>query len=129
MTFFKIRKRNGSIQTFDKEKIYHAIQKAFQAGDQHDDIQIDILVEQVMAALNDQYTDLPDVELIQDIVETVLMQHGYDQVAKAYILYRQKRAEVRQDRNVVVEVGKTMDEYLQKSDRRVNANANSGYSL
>jgi anaerobic ribonucleoside-triphosphate reductase len=129
MTFFKIRKRNGSIQTFDKQKIYHAIQKAFQAGDQHDDIQIDILVEQVMTALNDQYTDLPDVELIQDIVETVLMQHGYDQIAKAYILYRQKRTESRSDKSVVVEVGKTMDEYLEKSDRRVNANANSGYSL
>ncbi len=129
MTFFKIRKRNGSIQTFDKQKIYHAIQKAFQAGDQHDDIQIDILVEQVMTALNDQYTDLPDVELIQDIVETVLMQHGYDQIAKAYILYRQKRTESRSDKSVVVEVGKTMDEYLQKSDWRVNANANSGYSL
>ena len=129
MTFFKIRKRNGSIQTFDKQKIYDAIQKAFQAGDQHDDIQIDILVEQVMTALNDQYTDLPDVELIQDIVEMVLMQHGYDQIAKAYILYRQKRTESRSDKSVVVEVGKTMDEYLQKSDWRVNANANSGYSL
>lgn len=129
MTFFKIRKRNGSIQTFDKQKIYDAIKKAFQAGNQHDDIQIDILVEQVMTTLNDQHTDLPDVELIQDVVETVLMQHGYDQIAKAYILYRQKRTESRSDKSVVVEVGKTMDEYLQKSDWRVNANANSGYSL
>ena len=50
-------------------------------------------------------------------------------MAKSYILYRQKRAESRENRDVVVEVGKTMNEYLEKSDWRVNANANSGYSL
>ncbi len=50
-------------------------------------------------------------------------------MAKSYILYRQKRAESRESRDVVVEVGKTMNEYLEKSDWRVNANANSGYSL
>lgn len=125
MTFFKIRKRNGSIQTFDKQKIQRAIQKAFQASDESNDLQVDILVEQVMTTLNDQHTDLPDVELIQDIVESVLMRHGHDQIAKAYILYRQKRSESRHDKNVVIEVGKTMEEYLDKSDRRVNANANS----
>ncbi len=129
MTFFKIRKRNGSIQTFDKQKIYNAIQKAFQASNEHNDLQVDMLVEQVMLMLNNESTDLPDVEWVQDIVESVLMQHGYDKVAKAYILYRQKRSEARETKNVVVEVGKTMDEYLEKSDRRVNANANSGYSL
>lgn len=50
-------------------------------------------------------------------------------VAKAYILYRKKREESRDENRVMVEVGKTMDEYLDKSDWRVNANANSGYSL
>jgi ribonucleoside-triphosphate reductase len=50
-------------------------------------------------------------------------------VAKAFILYRQKRTEARDDANVMIEVGKTMEEYLEKSDWRVNANANSGYSL
>jgi ribonucleoside-triphosphate reductase (formate) len=50
-------------------------------------------------------------------------------VAKAYILYREKRAQSREARKVVVEVGKTMDEYLQQTDWRVNANSNQGYSL
>ena len=88
-------------------------------------MQVDLLVEQVMTTLNQQHTDLPDVELIQDIVESVLMHHGYDKIAKAYILYRQKRLESRRDKDVVIEVAKTMEEYLDKSDRRVNANANS----
>jgi len=52
------------------------------------------------------------------------MQEGYETVAKNYILYRQKRAESRATKSVVVEVGNTMDEYLQQSDWRVNANAN-----
>jgi anaerobic ribonucleoside-triphosphate reductase len=129
MTFFKIRKRNGAIQTFDKQKIYHAIQKAFIATNVHDDIQLDMLVEQVMAKLNAEHTDLPDVELVQDTVEAVLIHNSYDAIAKAYILYRQKRSEARATRDVVVEVGQTMEEYLDRSDRRINANANSSYSL
>ncbi len=74
-------------------------------------------------------SDIPNIELVQDTVEEVLIKDGHDTVAKAYILYREKRAENRADSSIVVEVGKTMDEYLEKSDWRVNANANSGYSL
>ena len=58
-----------------------------------------------------------------------MIKDGHDTVAKAYILYRAKRAEIRSDEAVMIEVGKTMEEYLEKSDWRVNANANSGYSL
>ena len=68
--------------------------------------------------------EIPNIEVIQDIVEQVLVKEGYDTVAKAYILYRQKRFESRAQESVVVEVGKTMDEYLDQSDRRVNANSN-----
>lgn len=57
------------------------------------------------------------------------MHHGYARTAKAYILYREKRSMNRSARSVVVEVEKTMQEYLDQSDWRVNANANSGYSL
>jgi len=68
--------------------------------------------------------EIPNIEVIQDTVEQVLVKEGYDTVAKAYILYRQKRFESRAQESVVVEVGKTMDEYLDQSDRRVNANSN-----
>jgi ribonucleoside-triphosphate reductase len=57
------------------------------------------------------------------------MQENYDEVAKAYILYRQKRTEARQTQNVVIEVDKTMDDYLGHLDRRINENANIGYSI
>lgn len=73
--------------------------------------------------------ELPTIENIQDIVEEVLIKHEHDQVAKAYILYREKRAELRSDQSVMLDVEKTMGEYLDRSDWRVNANANSGYSL
>jgi len=68
--------------------------------------------------------EIPNVEAIQDTVEQILVKEGHDTVAKAYILYRQKRSESRAQESVVVEVGKTMDEYLDQSDRRVNANSN-----
>lgn len=67
--------------------------------------------------------------MIQDTVESVLIRHGYDALAKAYILYREQHRAIREERSVVVEVGNTMEEYLHRSDWRVNANANSGYSL
>ncbi len=73
--------------------------------------------------------ELPKVEEIQDIVEEVLIKHEHDQVAKAYILYREKQAEIRSNQSVMLDVNKTMTEYLDQSDWRVNANANSGYSL
>jgi ribonucleoside-triphosphate reductase len=68
--------------------------------------------------------EIPNVEAIQDTVEQILVKEGHDTVAKAYILYRQKRYESRAQESVVVEVGKTMDEYLDQSDWRVNANSN-----
>ncbi len=68
--------------------------------------------------------EIPDVEVIQDTVEQILIKEGHDKVAKAYILYRKQREQSRAEANVVVEVGKTMDEYLDQSDWRVNANSN-----
>ena len=87
-------------------------------------------VDQIIIQIEEKIgKGIPNIEFIQDIVEEFLIKDGHDSVAKAYIVYRAKRAEARSDEAIVVEVGKTMDEYLQKSDWRVNANANSGYSL
>ena len=54
----------------------------------------------------------------------MLIAEGYAALAKAYIIYREKRNESREEKKVVIEVGNTMDEYLQQSDWRVNANSN-----
>lgn len=69
------------------------------------------------------------MEKVQDIVEETLIKEGHDSVAKTYILYREQRRKNREKSKITIEVGNTMEEYLGKSDWRVNANANSGYSL
>lgn len=130
MALYKVRKRNGAIVTFNRHKIEQAIQKAIEAVGGEDFSRVTHLTDEVIERAKEKTgSDLPNVEMIQDAVEEILIKHGHDSVAKAFILYREKRAETRKDRSVVVEVGKTMEEYLHRSDWRVNANANSGYSL
>ena len=71
---------------------------------------------------------LPSIEQIQDIVEQVLISANYFATAKAYILYRDQRNRSRADKKVMVDVESSINEYLEKLDWRVNANANQGYS-
>ncbi len=71
---------------------------------------------------------MPDIEHIQDIVEQVLISANYFATAKAYILYRDQRNRTRGDKKVMVDVESSINEYLEKLDWRVNANANQGYS-
>ena len=130
MPLYKVQKRNGSIVDFELGKIEHAIAKSAEAIGENDPVIPKTLVKEVEVALEEQYGDqIPTVEQIQDVVEDVLIRFDYAEMAKAYILYREKRREVREDKNVVVEVQKTINEYLGKLDWRVNENANQGYSL
>lgn len=131
MAIYKVRKRNGAIVTFDESKIQEAIKKAIEGAGGADFSDVPNLAHNAIKLVEAVVGDggIPDIEAIQDKVEETLVKSGHDSVAKAFILYRQKRAEARADKNVVVEVGKTMGEYLEKTDWRVNANANSGYSL
>ncbi|MFZ2150986.1 MAG: ribonucleoside triphosphate reductase [Candidatus Absconditicoccaceae bacterium] len=130
MAIYKVRKRNGAIVDFDKAKIEKAIKLAFESTGVTVFEELKSVTAKVIKVVDKKIgKEIPNVETIQDIVEEVLMEEGFVDVAKNYILYRQKRAESRATKNVVVEVGNTMDEYLQQSDWRVNANANQGYSL
>ncbi|MGB4833782.1 MAG: ribonucleoside triphosphate reductase [Candidatus Moraniibacteriota bacterium] len=130
MPLYKIQKRNGAIVDFEPGKIEQAIHKALAAVRTPDADQAKILAVDVATLAEERYEEkIPSVEDIQDIVEETLIRYDYADVAKAYILYREKRREVREDRNVVVEVEKTIQEYLDKLDWRVNENANQGYSL
>lgn len=130
MAIYKVRKRNGTITTFDRLKIEAAIAKAIEAVGGSDYSHVSAITDRVIAKVEQDTTEtIPSIELIQDAVEEMLIKEGHDTVAKAYILYRKKRSETRDDSGVMVAVGKTMEEYLEKSDWRVNANANSGYSL
>lgn len=130
MPLYKVQKRNGSIVDFELIKIQQAIKKAAEAVGEKDSIVSETLTKEVEVELEAKYADsIPAVEEIQDVVEDVLIRYDYAEMAKAYILYREKRREAREDKNVVVEVEKTIKEYLEKVDWRVAENANQGYSL
>ncbi|MBP9761252.1 MAG: ribonucleoside triphosphate reductase [Candidatus Magasanikbacteria bacterium] len=130
MPIYKIQKRNGAIVDFDVKKIEIAIQKAMNASGEGDTAQAYTVARDVCIQLEEQFADrIPTVEHIQDMVEETLIHDDYAKAAKAYIVYREKRAQARHDTTVVVEVEKTISEYLEKVDWRVNANANQGYSL
>jgi len=91
-----IRKRDGRIVPFESEKIKNAILKAFVATGTGDGEIAKNLTKQVTEILEKKYAErIPGVEGIQDIVEEVLIKNGYAEVARAYILYRQQRAELR----------------------------------
>lgn len=92
-----VRKRDGRIVPFDRSKIVNAIYKAAKSVNEGDLNTAEELSLKVVKVLEEKYKDggIPSVEEIQDIVETTLINNGYAKVAKAYILYRQKRAELR----------------------------------
>ncbi|MCM8762283.1 MAG: ATP cone domain-containing protein, partial [Candidatus Omnitrophica bacterium] len=94
-----VRKRDGRVVPFDKQKIADAIFKAAQSVGGQDRYLAEDLAEVVRIYLEKKYKgDIPSVEEIQDIVERVLIKTGHAKTAKAYILYRQRRARARQIR-------------------------------
>lgn len=93
----QIRKRSGKIVKFEVEKITNAIHKAFLAVKRKDGKLAQKLSDQVVAIIEERFDGkIPTVENVQDIVEEVLIRNGYSDIAKAYILYRQKRTELRE---------------------------------
>src|SRR3990172_7894461 len=91
----KIRKRDGRIVDFDKSKIAKAVFKAFIATKSKDGARAEEIANQVVEIIEERFPGIPGVEDVQDIVEEVLIKNGYASVAKAYILYREKRAQIR----------------------------------
>ncbi|MEX0672610.1 MAG: ribonucleotide-diphosphate reductase subunit beta [Candidatus Paceibacterota bacterium] len=112
MKITEVRKRNGSVQVFDSSKITKAVTKAFDAiegGSNADATKVAKNVEKKVVEMCEQDAKLPDsspkkkckdgkpsVEEIQDLVEEALMEMEFYDVAKAYILYRNKRKEMRE---------------------------------
>ncbi|MCZ7380289.1 MAG: vitamin B12-dependent ribonucleotide reductase [Candidatus Methanoperedens sp.] len=91
----KIKKRDGRIVDFDSSKIAKAVFKAFIATKSKDGKRADDMAKQVVELLEKRITGIPGVEDVQDAVEEVLIKNGYAGVAKAYILYREKRSQIR----------------------------------
>ena len=96
-----IQKRTGQYQDYDNNKIKKALEKAFKSLDQLiKENDLELIIKDIEQSLYDQI----NVEMIQDLVEESLMKHGYLQVAKAYILYRQKHTEQRKIINELLEL-------------------------
>ena len=102
-----IRKRDGRIEDFKSEKITKAIAKAFKSlGENISENNLEIITKKVVELINNE---TPTVEEIQDLVERVLMELNYFEVAKNYILYRSSRKEKRESRDAIVAQFETFD--------------------
>ena len=98
----KIRKRDGRIVKFRKEKIYDAIHKAIDAVDGQNGKIVEKLTDKIVIQLKKKYPKTaPDVEQVQDTVEEVLMGNATPEVAKAYILYREHRKKLREAKSLL----------------------------
>jgi ribonucleoside-triphosphate reductase len=125
-----IVKRSGETVAFDARKIHSAIARAGQATSEFDGDEVDQLADQAVKVIAHRFPGrTPDIEQVQDIVEQVLISAGHAATARAYIVYREKRSQTRRDRKTIVDVATSINEYLDRTDWRVNANANQGYSL
>ncbi len=126
----KVAKRNGDQVPFDPEKIQKAMLSAGRATSEYSSTEAMILCSQVLKVIEYRFEGrIPDVEEIQDIVEQVLISANHLKTARAYIIYREQHRQLRKDLKSMVDVESSINEYLNKIDWRVNANANQGYSL
>ena len=128
---YQVRKRDGKIADFDIAKIAHAIKLAFEAQNkQYHDGVIDFLALKVTADFEPKIKDgLINVEDIQDSVESVLVQAGYADIAKAYILYRKQREKMRMMRSTILDYKELVDNYVKVTDWRVKENSTVTYSV
>ena len=128
---YRVVKRDGRIVDFEIAKIANAMKKAFDATNTNytDDV-IDFLSIRVTAEFQPKIKDeLIAIEDIQDSVESVLSKGGYENVAKAYILYRKQHEKLRNVSETVLDYKKTVDDYLGIQDWRVKENSTVTYSV
>ena len=128
---YQVQKRNGKNIDFDLKKISDAIKMAFEAQEkQYNPSIIDFIALKVTADFEPKIKDsLIAVEDIQDSVESVLVQAGYADVAKAYILYRRQREKLRNAQSTILDFKKTVDDYVKINDWRVKENSTVTYSV
>ncbi len=127
----EVIKRDGEKHAFDASKIAVAIAKAGEATNEFGQDEAWLLTRQVIKVLKHKFAFgvIPAIEQIQDVVEQVLISSNYYKTARAYIIYRERREKMRHDKRAAVDAISSINEYLDRSDWRVNANANQGYSL
>ena len=128
---YQVVKRDGKVAAFDISKISAAIKKAFDATEKeyNDDI-IDMIALKVTADYAPKIKNGQiGVEEIQDSVERVLGKAGYEDVAKAYILYRKQREKIRNMKSTILDYKDVVDSYVKSIDWRVKENSTVTYSV
>jgi len=128
-----IRKRDGRLQEFNVARIVEAARKALHAsGEKQDRDTADEIGQKVMSLIELVYYKrdrVPSVEEVQDLVENALMDAHKPAAAKAFILYREQRAQIRQARSLLEDAVRLVDSYVDREDWRINENSNMDYSL
>jgi ribonucleoside-triphosphate reductase len=126
----QIRKRSGEIADFDQTKITSAVLKAAEAVGEKDEEMAKKLSDEVVEIVKNKFhsRSIPAVEEIQDMVEEVLIKNRQIRIAKAYILYRDQHARIREMKSMI-NSNEVMDEYIKQTDWRVKENSNMSYSL
>jgi ribonucleoside-triphosphate reductase len=122
----QIRKRDGCLETWSTQRIAQAILKALKASGIQDPLLATRLAHKVEAKLE---ADVPEQEHVQDAVELVLMESRLYGVARRYILYREKRRELREQKAAFLDIADVIDNYISKTDWRVAENANMTHSF
>ncbi len=125
-----IKKRDGRIVPFEPERITLAAAKALKAAGTANDKLAATICKDVLHELNDMELgdEVPDIELVQDLVEQSFIRRGLTKAAKLYILYRAQHAKIREGKQLMMDVQELVSSYINREDWRVNENSNASYS-
>ena len=124
----RIKKRDGSIVDFVQDKITSAVYKAMESQGLVDQKAAKTVSDIVAFMLEDKFGGytIPSVEQIQDSVELVLMKQGYHEVAKSYILYRERHKGIREARKIGINLERLIKDYIKNLDWKIRENSNEG---
>ncbi|MCL2831129.1 MAG: ribonucleoside triphosphate reductase [Betaproteobacteria bacterium] len=126
----RIAKRNGASEAFEAARIVSALARAGAASGEFDAEEAGLLSARVLKVIRHRYgTSEPTVEQVQDIVEQTLVDANHFSTFRAYVAYRDQHRRLREDRRTLLDAVAAIDEYVDRADWRVHANANQGYSL
>jgi len=124
----RIKKRDGSIVDFAQDKITNAVSKAMSSQGIVENGDAKTISDIVTFVLEDRFGGytIPSVEQIQDIVEMVLMKRGFHDVAKSYILYRERHKEIREAKKTGLNLERLIKDYISDRDWKIRENSNEG---
>lgn len=127
-TVSRIKKRDGNIADFVQDKITNAVYKAMESHGLTDNGAATTVSDIVTFMLEEKFGGytIPSVEQIQDIVEMVLMKRGYHDVAKSYILFRERHKEIREAKKTGVNLERLIKDYINDADWKIKENSNEG---